>query len=432
MARIEIDSQSIFKRPSRTITQRGKQYKVKASWCYRIRYKENGVPKSIERSGFVSKAAASKEEQAAAEKLQYRGGSVEIERKDFNWLADECEADFLRPVKFRESRSKGRVEERSGYRSWSSVKSFLTRLRAFFGPVLIEDITKATIQDYRESRIQDHVTDKDGRKLRPVSFATVHRELALLRRMLTFAVNQRYIAENPFSRFTKHDHVIKPNSEEVRDRIVSETEEARLIAACTAPFEREYTRRRGDKTHTVKAVYESNHVMLKALVTVALDTGLRLNELRNIKWNDIDARRNTVVIRSGFTKSGKERETIILDEGLHALEEIRPFSPADGPFTAIGDIKKAWTTVRTNAGLEDLRFHDLRRTFASRMAAAGVSLSAISTLLGHSIAGVTSKHYIRLDETMRAEVIEKVKAYRRRYDAPVIAGDAIAFSSAVN
>ncbi|MBX3297673.1 MAG: tyrosine-type recombinase/integrase [Acidobacteria bacterium] len=153
---------------------------------------------------------------------------------------------------------------------------------------------------------------------------------------------------------------------------------------------------------------------------------------QSIRWKDIDAASNTVLIRAGYAKTGKERRTIITSRGLEALDAIREIAPAEGPFTEIGDTKRAWNSVRERAGLLDIRFHDLRGTFATRLAAAGVSELIIMQLMGHSPTTVTRRHYIGLDSSIIADTIEKIEAWRKRHQGLPVTSNAIALSAAVN
>ena len=61
-----------------------------------------------------------------------------------------------------------------------------------------------------------------------------------------------------------------------------------------------------------------------------------------------------------------------------------------------------WREIRAEAGLTDVRFHDLRHSFASHLAAAGLSLPIIGAMLGHSKAQTTQRYSHLADQPLRA------------------------------
>ena len=68
------------------------------------------------------------------------------------------------------------------------------------------------------------------------------------------------------------------------------------------------------------------------------------------------------------------------------------------------DIRRFWRTLTTEAGLEDLRIHDLRHTFASLLASGGASLQMIGRLLGHTQTRTTLRYAHLSDQPLRAGV----------------------------
>lgn len=69
---------------------------------------------------------------------------------------------------------------------------------------------------------------------------------------------------------------------------------------------------------------------------------------------------------------------------------------------SINTIKKSWHTIRTKAGLADVRIHDLRHTYASHLVSSGLSLSIVGKLLGHTQASTTKALCHLADESLRA------------------------------
>ena len=66
------------------------------------------------------------------------------------------------------------------------------------------------------------------------------------------------------------------------------------------------------------------------------------------------------------------------------------------------DIDDAWNALRKTANIPDVRLHDLRHTYASVLASAGLSLPIIGSLLGHSTAATTHRYAHLFDDPLRA------------------------------
>ena len=68
----------------------------------------------------------------------------------------------------------------------------------------------------------------------------------------------------------------------------------------------------------------------------------------------------------------------------------------------MADIKSSWSAICRAADLQGLRLHDLRHSFASVLASAGLSLPVIGALLGHTQPGTTARYAHLFDEPLRA------------------------------
>jgi len=141
---------------------------------------------------------------------------------------------------------------------------------------------------------------------------------------------------------------------------------------------------------------------------VALNTGMRKGEIFKLKWQNVDFDRRE--IRIPESKSGRERKIPINSNLYHELygqrlqdgqNEYVFVNPGTGePYV---DIKRSFDTACKRAGVEDLRFHDLRHTFATRLARRGVDLVLVKELMGHASI-VTTQRYLhsQASEKMRA------------------------------
>jgi integrase len=144
---------------------------------------------------------------------------------------------------------------------------------------------------------------------------------------------------------------------------------------------------------------------------LALFTGARSGEVTAIQWSHVDWERR--LIRLPDSKTNEPR-TIHLSEA--ALEVLKT-APRIGRFVVAGakpdepykNLGRAWIDIRANAGLSDVRLHDLRHSFASLAAGRGVSLQMIGKLLGHKVPRTTQR-YAHLAKDIVAAVNDELGA----------------------
>ena len=139
-----------------------------------------------------------------------------------------------------------------------------------------------------------------------------------------------------------------------------------------------------------------------AAVKLLILTGRRLNEVLTLRWEWIDL--DTKVMRLPDTKSG--RLTVSLGEAAIAVLLDLRANGRDDTFVISGqrtgaslvNLQKPWRALRLLAGLDDVRIHDLRHTYASVGAGMGMSLPLLGRLLGHTQAATTSRYaHLSLD-----------------------------------
>ncbi len=144
------------------------------------------------------------------------------------------------------------------------------------------------------------------------------------------------------------------------------------------------------------------------LIRVAAYTGLRLGELLALRWSDVDFAGQKLVVQRAIsagvettTKSGKVRRVPLSDQAAGALNRLsrrKHFTAAEDLVfvNAIGrrldrwSVRERYGRARDAAGLRPLRLHDLRHTYGSLLAAAGIDLVAIQAAMGHSSITTTS------------------------------------------
>ena len=134
----------------------------------------------------------------------------------------------------------------------------------------------------------------------------------------------------------------------------------------------------------LKRLSEHCSPAVRAAVWIALYTGCRRGEVLAMRQEDIGA--DQITIHAGNTKTVKTRTIPIVAPLRPWLKEIPIGINFEG-------VKSGFARARTAAGLPQLTFHDLRRSCATMMIAAGVDLYVVSKLLGHSSVTVTQTRY---------------------------------------
>ncbi len=141
-------------------------------------------------------------------------------------------------------------------------------------------------------------------------------------------------------------------------------------------------------------------------------TGARLREILDAEWQHVDIERGVIFLAG--SKTG--RKPIYLSAaalevlaGLPRLEGNPYLIPGEKPGQPKADLKRPWATVCKAAGLEGVRLHDLRHSFASFGAGASLGLPIIGKLLGHSQAATTHR-YAHLDADPMRRAAETIGA----------------------
>lgn len=213
-------------------------------------------------------------------------------------------------------------------------------------------------------------TKTRGRALVKGGKGAANRTLGLLSSMLSFAVEQKMIAENP-ALGVKHYKLKK------HERYLS-SEELERLGNTLREFEK-----KGANLFAIAAI--------RFLVL----SGCRRNEALGMRWAWIDFERSVISLPDSKTGA----KVVLL--GKEALNFIKTLprvhgSPLVFPSAAGGttqiSIQKVWDRVRSAADLDGVRLHDLRHNFASIAVSSGQSLYIVGKLLGHSQSQTTQRY----------------------------------------
>lgn len=222
------------------------------------------------------------------------------------------------------------------------------------------------------------------RKVKGVSSATVVKELGLLRTMFNIARKQwRWKVDNPVS------DIKLPRVRNERVRYLSEDEYKRLF----------------------EALDSSEDKWLKPLITIAIDTGLRLCNICELKWSEVNFFSRMITIDADAMKNDDYLGIPLTDRAFHILKDLRKTQCLSGHvFHDNGQIlydrkvQRAFRKVLKKASIENFHFHDLIHTFASYLRQKGVDLHTISKLLGHKDLRMT-KRYAHLNvDSLRSAI----------------------------
>jgi integrase len=217
---------------------------------------------------------------------------------------------------------------------------------------------------------------------------TANRIVAVVSKFCSWCERQklRPAGSNPCVGLDKFDEV-------QRERFLSEDELARLGDALTAA-----------------ELIDGPHVV--ALVRLLVLTGARRDEIRTLQWSHVDLARGLLHLPT--SKTGKK--TITLNAASAAILADLPRAEGN-PYVIVGHragqpyigTAKAWARIRKAAGLDDVRMHDLRHSFASVALARGGSLPLIGKLLGHSQPQTTAR-YAHLSQSPVSDLAEATGA----------------------
>ena len=260
-----------------------------------------------------------------------------------------------------------------------------------FGDKPLSAITTDDIEAFRAAR-----------KAEGLSTVTVNHDLKLLRKMFNWAIRKGYLDHTPFK--VGPVNAISLEREIPRDwRFGSEDDEEKLLDAANPH--------------------------LRAVLIALLDTAARLGEILSLQWKDVNLNRRELAIRAEKSKTRTGR-IVPISGRLLATLEMRKLDPAGEPLPseayvfgdAIGrrvkSVRTAWENACERAGLSGLQLRDLRHEAGSRFEEAGVPVTLVSKILGHTNLTTTSR-YLNIHLRGLHGAMEKLEAHRPALAQPL-------------
>ena len=220
---------------------------------------------------------------------------------------------------------------------------------------------------YEPKDLTSIVMERTRRKWRQQGSAsgTIRTRLQHLRAALNYAERETWIERAPYIQLTKPG---KP-----RTRYLSREEFQKVYAAAVSP-----------------------HV--RTFLALAVYTGMRSSTILSLTWDQVN-RETGIIIPEGGTEN-KRRAPVPINTTL-AIALSTAWMLRHGPYVVhwkgeqLKSVKKAFERTRDRSGVEHFTIHDLRRTCASWLAEADVSMDKIAVILGDSVE-ITEKHYAKL------------------------------------
>ncbi|MHB1698090.1 MAG: tyrosine-type recombinase/integrase [bacterium] len=242
----------------------------------------------------------------------------------------------------------------------------------YFGKKNIKDISKIDIKNYQDIRRKEieNLPKNINKKFTEISYRTVNIELATLSHFFGFCADSGYVTVNPV-------HGVKKLNELSRIKTLSDENTQKLISGATNKLTRD-------------------------IILFLIYTGCRRNEALNLKWSDIDFNNSLIYIRN--TKNKENRFIPIHTKLKDLLLDIEKIQACSYVFCRSGkkisSFRRSFQTACKSAGIEDLRIHDLRHVFASKIIQSGNSLHIAGKMLGHKTANQTNRYAHLIPDTL--------------------------------
>ncbi len=258
-------------------------------------------------------------------------------------------------------------------------------IKPLLGKKRVPDVTRADIKRFLQD-VANGKTAKDvktglrGRAIVKGGKGAATRTVGLLGGIFTYAFDCGLIEINPV-------HGVRRFPDKKGQRYLSQQELVALGAALA------------------DAEKDGKNPFAVAVIKLLIFTGARKNEIQGLRWDEVD-------FQAGYLKladSKTGQKAIPLNAGaLEILSNLARQQGSEYVFPSFGGsthyvgTPMIWTKIRAAAGLEDVRLHDLRHSFASIAVSGGASLPIIGALLGHSDSSTTQRYAHLQDDPLKA------------------------------
>lgn len=312
-------------------------FKRKDSRKYWMRLRVNGK-KTFETTGTSNRKLAERiYAKRVTEIEEGKWFNVVARRKKLKDLVEKFEAEHT---------------DNKDYYQRARDKTIFKKLYSFFGEGCSLEKIETTIGGYERFR------RNQGAKP-----ATIVKELSLLRRMFNVARKQwKWKMNNPVS------EIELPRVRNERVRYLFQDEHKRLFEALATVEEQ----------------------WLKPVVIIALDTGLRLANLCELSWSEVNMFNRMIIINAEKMKNDDYLGIPLTERAYNTFKELQKVKSISGNVFHDGGekiypvkVRRAFYKVLTKARITDFRFHDLRHTYGSYLRQNGVDIHTISKLMGH-------------------------------------------------
>ncbi len=352
---------------------------VRVRWQVKLWTQDDHTNKMrvVAQKTFESRAAAVDATRELVANYEKTDGKIALgERMTFNDLAAQAKKTIYKPAVILAGR------KTDGVKRYKSVHGQLDILARYFGPMRIGNIVDEDLRAYQKWRY-DLGSLRGKTKGVPVSLTVINRELAVMRRVMKYAFAKGWVTRDVFAG-TK---VIDAGAEIARSRILSDAEESTLLA-----FSR-----------------DGASPYLTSIILFALDSAMRKTEILKLSWKDLDLEKGEANILSEHTKTQETRTAPLSERLIDELQKLPTYRKA-GRIFPITEFKRSWNTTKKLAGLDDVRFHDLRRTAVTRLQLEGVPLAIAAKIAGHARHETTARIYTATDSAIVQSVRELINA----------------------
>jgi len=262
--------------------------------------------------------------------------------------------------------------------TWQSEEGRAKHLNRLLGQRLAAELTVKDVDAYRTQRLGE-ITK---RKKAP-SPASLDREVELLKRILNYAVSCGSLKSNPVAAVKL---LRKPN---VRRSVLDDKAFGKLLDAAEP--------------------------QLKPIFLVAYDTGMRLREVLDLQWHQVDLKQGVIKLSAEDTKTEEARTVFLTSRVREALKELPRFLKSAFVFTnpetetSWADVRKMFARACKAAGLTGIWFHDLRRSFVTNARRRGVPESVVMKMSGHRTRAVFDRYNIVEEDDLR-DAVKRLEA----------------------